>query len=73
MKFPTLNGEFDKTSKEKLDDCQMITTKSLNPNDEEVERNLKLVKESEVKAVKLFKDFHLRLVRIRKNLPNDFK
>ena len=51
----------------------MITIKSLDPGDGEVERNPKLTKELEIEEVKLFEDFNPILVRIVKILPNDFK
>ena len=51
----------------------MITIKSLDPRDGEGERNLKLTEEFEIEEVKLFEDLVPRTMRIRKNLPSDFK
>ena len=51
----------------------MIVVDSLDPKEKEVERNLKLVKELEIKMAKLFREFHLRLVKVKKNLLNDVK
>ena len=46
---------------------------SLHPRDGEVERKPKSAKESKIEEVKLFIDFDLRTMRVRKNLPSDFK
>ena len=51
----------------------MIMIESLNLRDGEVERNLKLTKESNIEEVKLFEELDPWIVRIRKNLPNEFK
>ena len=51
----------------------MILTESLELWYEEVYRNLKITKELEIKKVRLFDDSNPRLVKIRKNLPIDFK
>ena len=50
----------------------MILAKFLDSRVREVKRNLEHV-ESKIKEVRLFDDFDLRSVRIRKNLPIDFK
>ena len=51
----------------------MIVAYSLYPSDGEVERNLKSVKESKIKEVKLFEEYDPRLEKVRKNLPECFK
>ena len=60
-------------TKRKLDECRMIMAQSLDPRDKEVEKNPKLIKESKIEEVKLFRDANPRTIRIKKNLPNDFK
>ena len=50
----------------------MIIVKSLDPRDEEVERNSKLAK-SKIKEIMLFGDSDPKSIRISKNLPIDFK
>ena len=57
----------------KMDDCQMITTKSLDPKDRDVERNTNLIVELKIEEVKLFRDANPKTMRVGKNLPNDFK
>ena len=47
-------------------------TQSLDPRDGEVERNPKLAEEFEIEEIKLFDDSNPRIVKISKNLPNDF-
>ena len=51
----------------------MIIADSLDPRDEEVERNLKLVEELKIIEVKLFSESTLGLVRVEKDLLNEFK
>ena len=56
-----------------MDDCKIITTKLLHLRIDDIERNLKLAEELEVEEVKLFGDDDHRSVKIRKNLPTNFK
>ena len=51
----------------------MITKNFLDPKDGEVERNPRSTKELEIEKVKLFSESNPRLVRVRKDLPNNFK
>ena len=51
----------------------MITIDSLDLRDREVKRNMKSAKELKIEKVTLFGEFDPSLVRVRKNLPNDFK
>ena len=51
----------------------MIMTESLHPRDREVERNPKPTEESKIKEIKLFDESDPRIVRIGKNLLDDFK
>ena len=57
----------------KLDNYQIITPGFLDLRDENLERNSKLVEDSKIEEVKLFKDFDPRLVRIGKILPGRFQ
>ena len=51
----------------------MIMAKSLDPKDGEVERNPKLIEDPEIEEMKLFEELNPRIMRVRKNFPNDFK
>ena len=51
----------------------MILINSLNLRDEGAKKNLRLTKESKIEEVKLFGEFDMRLIKVRKNLLDDFK
>ena len=57
----------------KLDKCQMITIESLDPRDEEVERNPQSMEELEIEEVKLLREANPRIMKVRKNMMSDFK
>ena len=67
------HGKSSWTPKTELDDCQMITAKSLDLSNMEVKRNSRLINKLEIEEFKLFKDHNPRLVRIERNLHNNFK
>ena len=51
----------------------MISTKSLDLRGNETKRNPKSSKEIKIKEVRLFGEGDDRSIRIRKNLPSEFK
>ena len=51
----------------------MIMAESLDPRDEEVERNLKSIEESKIEEVKLFENLNPQTMRMRKNLLDESK
>ena len=59
------------TIKGKINNCQMITIKSMDLRDNEVERNLKPI-ESKIEEVRLFNEYDSQL-KVGKNLLAEFK
>ena len=64
----------DSPLRPRMGDCRMISTESLDPRGDKVERNPKLSEEIEIEEVKLFGEGDDQSVRIKKkNVLEEFK